>query len=217
MKWLMPLRDRARTIAIVGAIWMIMLAVTAAPSSVAADPTPSPNPSDFTCALPALPHGVTGSSSSTTKLSGPAVSALTGGAARHGFSLDGGDLVVQPPRRGDVPLLSAHQAICGASASTGDLSASAAQGVAGLRPGQRGRQILSCHHRLSLARRCGRQVPDGGVISQPAGLVSGGSYISHCLQLPGGECPSSLRSPVQRSRLRGVHDRRPHRNRRPRV
>ena len=113
-----------------GAICLIMSAATASPSRVAADPTTSPNLSDFTCAVPVLPHGVARSSSSTTKLSGPAVSALTGGVARHGFSLDGGDLVVKPPRRGDVPLLSANQAICGAMASTGGLSSSAAQGVA---------------------------------------------------------------------------------------
>jgi hypothetical protein len=73
---------------------------------------------------------VAGSSAGTARLSGPAVAALTGGAARHGFSLDGGDLVVTPPGRDDRPLLSANQAICGAMASTGELSASVAQGVA---------------------------------------------------------------------------------------
>jgi hypothetical protein len=128
-KSLIPIRGQARTIALAGAICMIMFDVTAFPSPVAADPTASPNPSDFSCAVPALPHGVA-RSNSTTMLSGPAVSALTGAAARHGFSLDGGDLVVKPPRRGDVPLLSANQAICGAMASTGDLSSSVAQGVA---------------------------------------------------------------------------------------
>jgi hypothetical protein len=129
-KSLIVLRVQARTIAMAGAICMIMLLVTTSPSPVAADPTASPNPSDFSCAVPALPHGVARSSSSTANLSGPAVSALTGGAARHGFSLDGGDLVVKAPRPGDVPLLSANQAICGAMASTGYLSASVAQGVA---------------------------------------------------------------------------------------
>ena len=108
----------------------MMFAATASASSVAAEPNPTPNTLDFTCVVSALPHGVPGSSSSTTKLSGPAVSALTGGAARHGFSLDGGDLVVKPPRRGDAPLLSANQAICGAMASTAGLSGSVTQGVA---------------------------------------------------------------------------------------
>jgi hypothetical protein len=123
-------RARAGTIAMAGVIWITMFASAVSPLPAAADPTATPNPSNFTCAVPALPHGVTRSSTSTTKLSGPAVSALTGGAARHGFSLDGGDLVVKTPRRGDVPLLTANQAICGAMASTGGLSGSAAQGVA---------------------------------------------------------------------------------------
>jgi hypothetical protein len=121
---------RAGTIALAGVIWMIMFTATVYPSPVAADPNASPNPSNFSCAVPALPHGVVRSSNSTVKLSGPAVTALTGDAARHGFSLDGGDLVVKTPRRGDVPLLSANQAICGAMASTGGLSGYAAQGVA---------------------------------------------------------------------------------------
>jgi hypothetical protein len=109
---------------------MIMLLIATSPSPVAADPPASPNPSDFSCAVPALPHGVARSASSTAILSGPAVSDLTGGAARHGFSLDGGDLEIKPPKPGDVPLLNANQAICGAMASTGPLSASVAQGVA---------------------------------------------------------------------------------------
>jgi len=130
MKCLVPLRVQVWTIAIVGTVWVMTFAATASASSVAAEPNPTPNTLDFTCVVPALPHGVPGSSSSTTKLSGPAVSALTGGAARHGFSLDGGDLVVKPPRRGDAPLLSANQAICGAMASTAGLSGSVTQGVA---------------------------------------------------------------------------------------
>jgi hypothetical protein len=63
-------------------------------------------------------------------LSGPAVTALTGGAARHGFTLDGDDLVVEPPKHGDRPIVTAKQAICGATASTAGLSGSIAQGVA---------------------------------------------------------------------------------------
>lgn len=87
--------------------------------------------SDFTCALPALPHGVRHSSHPSTQLSGPAVSALQRGSVVGGFAVDGKDLEVQPPRPSDVPLLTAHQALCGAMASTGGLSPVAAgEGVA---------------------------------------------------------------------------------------
>lgn len=93
--------------------------------------TAIPDPSDFTCTLPPLPKGVPHLHPSSPKLSGPAVGALQGGAARRGFSIDGGDLVIEPPRPGDVPLLSAQQALCGAMSSTGGLSPVAAgQGVA---------------------------------------------------------------------------------------
>jgi hypothetical protein len=126
-----PLLVRVRRIhTITAAMGMTALVGAAMAQPVAADQMPAPNPSDFTCVLPPLPKGVTGSSGSATNLSGPAVSALRGGPAHHGFALDGGDLVVRPPRRGQVPVLSANQAVCGAMASTGELSASAAQGVA---------------------------------------------------------------------------------------
>jgi hypothetical protein len=125
----MPLRTKAGTIlTILSAVSITWVTETACSSALAAEPNPTPDPSDLSCAVPPLPHGVAGSS--TTKLSGPAVSALTGGAARHGFSLDGGDLVVKPPRRAEEPLLSANQAICGAMNSTGGLSAVVTQGVA---------------------------------------------------------------------------------------
>lgn len=101
-------------------------------SPVAASTGPGPNRSDFSCELPPLPHGLPNSSGRrTSRLSGPAVTALRGGAARHGFSLDNGGLVVAPPRRGDVPVLTEHQALCGAMASTSDLGPLAADGVAG--------------------------------------------------------------------------------------
>jgi hypothetical protein len=101
-----------------------------ASSSAGAATNSSPNLSNFTCVVPSLPHGVAKASTPSTKLSGPAVTALSGGAARDGFTLDGGAVVVKPPRYGDRPLLSAKEAICGAMASTGDLSGSVAQGVA---------------------------------------------------------------------------------------
>ena len=128
--WCWLVRASARVIAIVACACLALFALTTSASQVAADQRPIPNPSDFTCELPALPHGVAGSSSRADELSGPGVSALTGGAARHGFSLDGGDLVVKPPPRGEAPVLEASQAVCGAMASTGGLSGSVAQGVA---------------------------------------------------------------------------------------
>lgn len=124
-------RLRTPAIAVLSvALGLIALAGPAAGSPAAPEPSPGPGPdqADFTCDLPALPRGVPGSS--TMRLSGPAVTALTGGAARHGFAVDGGDLVVEPPRPGDEPVLNVSQVLCGAMASTGNLSTVAAQGVA---------------------------------------------------------------------------------------
>ena len=115
---------------VVAAAGMAVAASVVGVESVAAAPSPAPNPADFSCIVPPLPKGVTGTPGRTATLSGPAVSALRGGAALHGFSLDGGDFVVKLPRRDQVPVLSANQAVCGAMASTGDLSASATEGVA---------------------------------------------------------------------------------------
>jgi hypothetical protein len=113
-----------------GAVAALGLALAGPIPAAAAPTTPTtaPDPADVTCVVPPLPHGVAGRS--TTELSGPAVSALTGGAARHGFSLDGGALAVEPPRPHEVPLLSADQAVCGAMAATAGLSGSVRQGVA---------------------------------------------------------------------------------------
>lgn len=121
--------SRILTIGLVGAIGTISLTAPASSGAAAAIPAPRPNPADFSCSLPALPHGAA-TSPYGAKLSGPAVSTLTGGAAHGSFSVDGNDFAVNPPRRDDVPILSAHQALCGAMASTGDLGPSAAQGVA---------------------------------------------------------------------------------------
>ncbi len=108
------------------------LLASSASASASANTTPSVHPdrSDFACALPPLRHGVRHAPRSSDRLSGPAVTALRGGAARHAFSLDDKGLVVVPPGRHDVPVLSAHQALCGAMASTGGLSTAAAHGVA---------------------------------------------------------------------------------------
>jgi hypothetical protein len=108
-------------------LWALVL-VGSAPS-MAADPVSPPNPWDFDCTLPALPHGIAGSTSRSATLSGPAVTALRGGPARHSFSLDGRALIVEPPRH-KRPVLAAKQALCGAMQSTGGLSGFASQGVA---------------------------------------------------------------------------------------
>jgi hypothetical protein len=50
-------------------------------------------------------------------LAGPAVTSLKGGAAQTSFSLDGNNLVVDPPAPADHPIISAKQAECDAMAS----------------------------------------------------------------------------------------------------
>ncbi|MHB1961002.1 MAG: hypothetical protein ACYCVC_01555 [Acidimicrobiales bacterium] len=122
-------RRRWAGVAVAGALLVLVLAEPV-PASGVGEPSARPNPADFSCVLRPLPHGVARSAPGAERLSGPAVTALTGGAARHGFALDGGDLVVAPPPPGSRPVLTAHQALCGAMASTGGLSSTAAQGVA---------------------------------------------------------------------------------------
>jgi hypothetical protein len=100
------------------------------PGATATGASPAPDLSDLSCVVPALPHGVAAAWRGTDRLLRPVVTALTGGAARHGFTLDDRDLVVTAPRAGDVPVLTADQAICGAMASTAGLSSSVEQGVA---------------------------------------------------------------------------------------
>src|ERR1700689_1577730 len=97
---------------------------------MATEPSSLPNPSDFDCALPSLPPGSAGPTNSRATLSGPAVTALRGGPARHGFSLDGRALTVEPPPRDARPVLTGKQALCGAMQSTGGLGGVAPQGVA---------------------------------------------------------------------------------------
>jgi hypothetical protein len=116
-------------VAVLTIVGTITFTTTASVASAAVNSDSIPDLSNFACSLPVLTRGVKESPHSS-KLSGPAVTALTGHAVRHGFSLDGGDFVVQPPQRGDVPRLDAHQATCGAMASTGAMGPSAAQGVA---------------------------------------------------------------------------------------
>jgi hypothetical protein len=67
-----------------------------------------------TCDLPANPPVAPGQ-----KLTGPAVTALTGGAAVHGFSLDGGKFSIARPPAGDVPRVSRTQAECEEQAAVG--------------------------------------------------------------------------------------------------
>ncbi|HTU37640.1 MAG TPA: hypothetical protein VMF35_06450 [Acidimicrobiales bacterium] len=115
-----------------GGLVAISLTVAAAMPALhaTADAATAQTLSNPTCAVPALPHGVAKGSEQGSWLSGPAVTALTGGSARHGFALDGGGLVVRPPMRSEVPLLTEDQAVCGAMASTAGLTATATQGVA---------------------------------------------------------------------------------------
>jgi len=67
-------------------------------------------------------------------MTGPAVGALTGRAVGRAFSLDNGDLVVQPPEPRDHPKISANYAECNALASLNaenySLSSFARSGVA---------------------------------------------------------------------------------------
>jgi hypothetical protein len=75
-------------------------------------------PADTTaraCDLPAQPDRVPAGD----RLSGPAVTALRGGAASHGFSVDGGLLSVEPPPPGAVPRVSRTLAECQALAAVG--------------------------------------------------------------------------------------------------
>lgn len=118
--------------------WLIAIAATiaviAAAAGVASTPAAAANretsEADLSCVIPALPRGEAGAPPRAGTLSGPAVTALTGGAARSGFALDGGELMVKPPEPKDVPLLTADQALCGAMNATAGLSGSVQQGVA---------------------------------------------------------------------------------------
>jgi len=70
-------------------------------------------------------------------LAGPAVTDLTGRAATHGFSLDGGQFSIMPPPSGDKPRVSRTQAECEALAAVapgGELLISA-YGVSGIAVG----------------------------------------------------------------------------------
>src|SRR3984957_15643246 len=120
----------ARGMGLLGTTVTVVAGISVLTPAGAAALGAGPNLSDLSCAVPPLPHGVATSSSRPGMLAGPAVSALTGGAARHGFALDGRDLVVDPPRPHDVPAVTADQAICGAMASTAGLSGDVQQGAA---------------------------------------------------------------------------------------
>jgi hypothetical protein len=65
-----------------------------------------------TCTLPPPSKAGVGA------LDGPAATDLRGGAVRHGFALDGADLVVRPPRSTDRPTVPAEYAECNALASS---------------------------------------------------------------------------------------------------
>lgn len=65
------------------------------------------------CDLPSVPP-----TDGSLRLSGPALTALTGGPAEHSFSLDGGALTVDPPQAGDSPAVPQGQAKCVGLASS---------------------------------------------------------------------------------------------------
>lgn len=68
-----------------------------------------------TCDLPADQAGPAPGNG----LNGPAVTALTGGAATRGFSLDGGQFAIAPAPGGDTPRVSRTEAECEALAAVG--------------------------------------------------------------------------------------------------
>jgi hypothetical protein len=68
------------------------------------------------CDLPPRPDRVPAGE----RLTGPAVTALRGGAAVHGFSVDGGLLSAEPPPPGAVPRVSRRLAECEALAAIGN-------------------------------------------------------------------------------------------------
>jgi hypothetical protein len=72
-------------------------------------------PAARSCDLPAQPDRVPPGE----RLTGPAVTALRGGAAFHGFSVDGGLLSVEPAPPGSVPRVSRTLAECEALAAIG--------------------------------------------------------------------------------------------------
>jgi hypothetical protein len=70
------------------------------------------------CALPTLPKaGQSTGNSGAPRMIGPAVTALTGSAVRHPFSVDGTNLTVNPPLATDHPRVPATQAECDALAA----------------------------------------------------------------------------------------------------
>jgi len=70
------------------------------------------------CALPAIPKaGQSTGKYGAPRMIGPAVTALTGGADRAAFTVDGPDLAVDPPLAGDHPHISLAQAECDAMAA----------------------------------------------------------------------------------------------------
>lgn len=115
----------------IAVIAVVSLASAAVPPLSGGASPPLPDPAGFACSLPHLPHGTIhprSSRSASPALSGPAVAALTGGAARRGFSLDHGGLTIEPPERSMRPRLTEHQALCAAMAS--GMSGGVATGVA---------------------------------------------------------------------------------------
>jgi len=95
----------ATVAAVSGCVWAAVAGGLITPASTAA----------HACDLPAQPDRVPPGD----RLTGPAVTALRGGAASHGFSVDGGLLSVEPPPPGAVPRVPRTLAECEALAAIG--------------------------------------------------------------------------------------------------
>jgi hypothetical protein len=95
----------ATVAAVSGCVWAAVAGGLITPASTAA----------HACDLPTQPDRVPPGD----RLTGPAVTALRGGAASHGFSVDGGLLSIEPPPPGAVPRVPRTLAECEALAAIG--------------------------------------------------------------------------------------------------
>jgi len=102
----------------------------APPASASEDAMTATSAGGASCVIPALPRpGSAATTNGAPRMTGPAVTSLTGGAARQAFTLDRQNLLVQPPSQGDHPVLTRRQAECDALASLNDQNAPLSGGV----------------------------------------------------------------------------------------
>jgi hypothetical protein len=168
------------------------------------------------CDLPTQPDRVPGE-----RLSGPAVTALRGGAASHGFSVDGGLLSIEPPPPGAVPRVPRTLAECEALAAIG--SDGGALDIAAEEWGLAiGYAMVTVSPGLpvnsSSWQSYGQAMPGAGLLPEPPGL---GCRIPHpadrllpgcCRNQPARNArPGASAAGVRRVLLRGIPPRRGHR------